>query len=184
VTNNYQIYQSKTVQNNWSDFVDHSHEAYNKITDLVNSKDSTWNYLHYNIFVETATSHLYFLLFAELRKYIRDYNRQIGGSDSDMIWMQSWLNFHKSDEVLDWHGHPWEFHGYISIDPKKSKTIFREWEIYNEIGQVYIGPGSNDDRYHHKVEVLEPYEGDRITIGFDCTKRQNEVLQSKMIPIL
>jgi len=179
----YKLYESDSIKENYHDFVKHCNVTYDKIVKIINSKDSTWNFGAYNLFTETATSPLFFILFSELRTFIRDYNRQIGGSDNDMIWMQSWLNYHQSHEVLDWHGHPWDFHGYISVDPKNTKTVFQDWEIHNEVGQVYIGPGA-DEYYHHKVQVLEAYEGNRITIGFDCTKQQGDILNEKFIPIL
>jgi hypothetical protein len=80
------------------------------------------------------------------------------------LWYQSWLNFHKVNEVLDWHNHPeCLFHGYISIDPKETETEFESYKIKNEIGNVYIGNG----QLKHKVNVLKPFEGYRITIAFD-----------------
>jgi hypothetical protein len=77
--------------------------------------------------------------------------------------MQSWINYHMPQEVLDWHDHAWPFHGYVSIDPKESKTVFEEYKIHNKIGNIYIGPGSRK----HKVEVLERFYSPRITLGFD-----------------
>ena len=82
-------------------------------------KDSTWGYHYYNIFVTTAPSPVFYELYKELNKVIRGY---IG--DDRPLWMQSWLNFHMSNEVLGWHNHEWSHHGYISIDPKKTKTVF------------------------------------------------------------
>jgi hypothetical protein len=77
--------------------------------------------------------------------------------------MQCWLNYHHSNEVLDWHNHAWDYHGYICIDPKKTRTVFREYEIVNQIGNIYIGPGNRE----HKVVVDEDYSSPRITLGFD-----------------
>jgi len=85
--------------------------------------------------------------------------------------MQSWLNFHSSDEVLKKHSHEWPFHGYISVDPKSTTTVFEKYEIENKIGQIYIGPGGKG--YEHYVRVNNPYEGKRITIGFDITDIPN-----------
>ena len=81
--------------------------------------------------------------------------------------MQSWLNFHRMDEVLDWHYHSYcSAHGYVSINPMKTKTVFENFEVDNEIGKVYIGK----PYMKHKVEVLEKYSDTRITVAFDILK--------------
>jgi hypothetical protein len=81
--------------------------------------------------------------------------------------MQSWMNQHKQEEVLGWHNHDWDWHGYISIEPKKTNTVFKDFVVENKVGQIYFGEGHKS----HKVEVLEPYEGLRTTIGFDITSK-------------
>ena len=68
-------------------------------------------------------------------------------------------------QVLDWHGHDWPYHGYISVDPKKTDTVFETYRIKNELGNIYIGPGHR----MHKVEVIHPFDTPRITLGFDIT---------------
>ena len=77
--------------------------------------------------------------------------------------MQSWLNFHKHDEVLDWHNHTWPYHGYICIEPQETTTVFEEYEIKNEIGNIYFGSGFKP----HKVRNDTQFDGIRMTIGFD-----------------
>ena len=77
--------------------------------------------------------------------------------------MQCWLNYHTPDKVLDWHTHEWNYHGYISIDPKDTKTVFDGYEIDNEIGNIYIGPGYR----YHKVVTKDNFYEPRITLGFD-----------------
>ena len=69
------------------------------------------------------------------------------------------------DEVLKWHNHEWDYHGYISVRPHNTVTVFEDREIKNEIGNVYIGPGNR----YHEVKVIEEYDTPRITIGFDLT---------------
>ena len=74
------------------------------------------------------------------------------------------------------------FHGYISIDPKNTKTIFEDGTVINnKVGNIYIGPCN----LKHKVEVNEPYEDERITLGFDVInsdfKKQNDKIS--FIPI-
>jgi len=169
----YKLYQSKVITENYYDFLEHCKLAKRIITDKV-GPETTWTYEQYNAFNMTCTSALFFDLFKELNGFIRDY---VG--DDRRIWMQSWINYHTPKKVLDWHAHGWKFHGYISVDPKNTKTIFRGYEIENKIGQVYIGPG----QVEHKVVVNEPYEGDRITIGFDCAVTPDEIF-THGIPII
>jgi len=110
--------------------------------------------------------------------YIRDYD-----GTSDPLWFQSWLNFHETNEVLQWHSHYWDFHGYISIDPKDTTTVFNNFEIKNKVGQIYIGPGGEE--FRHKVRVDKNYNGKRITLGFDVTKQKNRGYNYLgLIPIL
>lgn len=140
------------------------------------NNDSTWAYKYYNIFSVTSPSPTFYTLFKDLSLLIREYVNH-----DRPLWMQSWLNYHMPDEVLDWHGHNWSHHGYISIDPKKTKTVFEEYEINNEIGNIYIGPGAR----LHKVEVLETFSSPRITIGFDITDEPNiPNEQFSLVPVL
>ena len=94
-------------------------------------KDSTWGYHYYNIFVTTAPSPVFYELYKELNKVIRGY---IG--DDRPLWMQSWLNFHMSNEVLGWHNHEWSHHGILVLIQRKQKLYLKnmkllmKWVIY------------------------------------------------------
>jgi hypothetical protein len=174
--NNLIIYKSQLITNNHKQFIEECYFAYDKISNKLNTKETTWTYREYNLFSIMSGSILFYKLFSELQKIIKAYHLK----DSP-LWMQSWLNFHKSNEVLDWHNHEWPFHGYISIDPKSTTTVFKEYEVKNEIGNIYIGPGN----ILHKVRVDEEYSSPRITIGFDVTdeaKLNNNMFS--LIPIL
>ena len=99
--------------------------------------------------------------------------------------MQSWLNNHTYDEVLRSHDHGCPIHGYVSIDPKKSKTVFTDgiedniiYEVENNPGLLYIGPGKR----YHRVENLEKWEGQRVTMAFDVIDEKNNHLS--FIPII
>jgi hypothetical protein len=162
----YSLYQSKTILNNHSRFINDCYIAQDKFKNVFASDDSTWYYQKYNIFNLTSTNILFYRLFNELRYHIRSY---IG--DNRPLWFQSWLNFHSSDEVLEKHSHDWPHHGYISIDPKYTTTVFDKYEIQNLPGQIYIGPGG--DGYQHYVRVDKPFEGKRITIGFDIEDKKD-----------
>ena len=127
--------------------------------------DPTWSYHKYNVFGLTSPTQVFYDLYNELRGFVYDY------TDAEFLWMQSWVNYHMPDQVLKWHNHQWPIHGYISIRPHKTKTVFENYEIKNEIGNVYIGPGNR----HHEVQVLEPFDTPRITLGFDITHYAHKV---------
>lgn len=158
--NDYKIYKSDLIINNQNWILRDLGLAYKNFKHHFPHQDSTWGYRYYNIFSATSPSPIMYDLYAELKTYIRDF---VG--DDRKLWIQSWMNFHQANDVLDWHGHAWKYHGYISVDPKNTKTVFEGYEIKNELGNIYIGPGMR----MHKVEVLEPYADYRITLGFDVT---------------
>ena len=164
---NYKLYQSDLIQNNHKSFVQECWENHATFKKIFVNGDSTWGYHSYNIFTLTSSSMLFYYLFKELNFHIRSF---VGNNKP--LWMQSWLNFHSSDEVLEKHSHQWNFHGYISIDPKDTTTIFNDFEIKNKIGQIYIGPGGEE--YSHYVKANKPYDGKRITLGFDISYMKNE----------
>lgn len=154
----YTLYQSDFIAANYQDIlidIDIAHENFKK---LFPDRDSTWSYAMYNIFSLTAPATNFYQIYKELRTLVRS---QLG--DDRQLWIQAWINYHTSDELLEWHGHDFEYHGYISIDPKKTNTVFEGYSIENKVGQIYFGPGYR----MHKVESIEPFEGRRVTIGFD-----------------
>ncbi len=151
----YKLFQSSYIKNNQQSFIEQSIEVKN----LLDSTDTTKDYYRYNLFSITAGSIYFYNLFAELRDIIRSE------IPDKPLWIQSWVNLHEYDKVLDWHNHSWPYHGYISIDPKRTVTEFEEYSISNHVGQIYFGPGNR----LHRVKVLEKFEGLRITIGYDVT---------------
>ena len=175
----YKTYISKTVTNDLKSFIENCDTARAVFEDRFGKKaDTTWDYDKYNIFVITCNSLLFYNLYKELRDFIRDY---IG--DDRPLWIQSWLNYHKSDQVLKKHHHSFTYHGYISIDPKDTTTVFKNFEIKNLPGQVYIGPGGKE--YEHSVRVDKPYDGNRITLGFDISPIPNLItLNQGFIPLI
>ena len=183
----YKIYNSSLIQDNLSAFIKNCGILHTHIKEIVNVEETTWSYLNYNIFSLSSTSILFYSLFKELNYHIRSY---IG--DNRPLWLQSWLNYHYYKEVessLRFHGHHTDYHGYISIEPHKTKTIFKKgFEIINTPGQIYLGPGSpagNSDDYNHYVKVIEPYNTPRITIGFNIgTIVDNKVGNPSWIPLL
>lgn len=154
----YKIHKSELIVDNQNEFVNLIDQAYDLHQEVMNGEDSTWSYYKYNFFTLTAPSQLSHKLFIELKNLINEY---IPSDQSK--WIQCWINYHYPRQVLNWHNHEWDYHGYISIDPKKSRTVFNDYEIENQVGNIYIGPGYRE----HKVVVDEDFDTPRITLGFD-----------------
>jgi len=175
----YIVHKSQTIIDNQESMIGDlriAHEYFKQHFPIISKKavysQSPW----YNIFITTSPSPTFYKLYKELNKVVRDYV----GHDRP-LWMQSWLNFHMPNEVLGWHNHFWSCHGYMSIDPKKTKTVFKKYEIINEVGNIYMGPGER----HHKVEVLEDFDTPRITLGFDIHETPAKPFEMySLVPIL
>lgn len=151
----YKLYQSNYIVENQQYFIDHCMQA----KELLGEEDTTSSYYKYNLFSVTAGSVYFYNLYKELRDIIRSQ------LPNQQLWFQAWVNIHTQDKVLDWHDHVWDYHGYISIDPKHTDTEFEKYKISNKIGQIYFGPGHR----LHRVKVISPFTGYRITIGYDVT---------------
>lgn len=159
----YFIKNLSYILKNNKHFIEHANIAHERFKfaygNVFNQKSSTWFYRYYNITCLTFGSVYYFKMFNDLQKIFRKFS-----NTKKPLWYQAWLNFHKQNEVLDWHNHvDCLFHGYISIDPKETETEFENYKIKNKTGNVYIG----NPNIKHKVNVLKPFEGNRITIAFD-----------------
>jgi hypothetical protein len=183
----YKLYQSDLIVNNHQSFINNCKVCYNFLKKEY-GEDSTWNYYKYNIFSLTSSSLLFYKLYKELNYHIRSF---IG--DDKPLWIQSWLNYHEGEEVeqkLHSHSHPWDYHGYISIEPQNTTTIFHKgYEIQNKIGQIYIGKGNGQNNQNpnltHYVKINKPYKGLRITIGFDIATIPDDFISGmKFIPLL
>lgn len=164
--NDYVLHQSQYIVDNMDLIQGDIEIAHRVFKQLFPNEDSTWTYHKYNLFALTAPSSAFYNIYQELRNIIRG---QLG--DNRPLWFQAWINYHTPEQALDWHEHEFEYHGYISIDPKKTNTVFENYTIENKPGQIYFAPGYRK----HKVEVLEPFEGFRTTIGYDVhTTPQNK----------
>ena len=161
----YVLYNSPFISKNYKGLIADCNLSKNRYKDIwkTGDRDMTQDYERYNIFSLTARSQGFFIIYKQVMKVIRDY---VG--DDRPLWMQCWMNCHLQDEVLGWHYHERYFvaHGYVSIDPKNTVTQFiKNYSIENKIGNIYLG--KLGDEYGHQVVVREPYEGYRITLGFD-----------------
>jgi hypothetical protein len=160
---NYQVWSSDVIINHRDEIIESALQAeklFENRFGSIKDRDTTWSYQSYNIWLLTSPSPAWYLLFKDLMEVIknqRDWNTP--------VWMESWINLHKTESLLDWHTHHWPMHGYISIDPKDTVTEFKEYSIVNNPGQIYIGAG----RKLHRVVANGPidFSSPRITVGFD-----------------
>ena len=86
---------------------------------FLNTNQDVSGYRFYNVFSLTTPSPLFWELFQEI-KYIVEQQFDYKGPK----WIQCWLNYHRQDEVLDWHNHAFPMHGYVSIRPHFTTTTF------------------------------------------------------------
>lgn len=153
----------------------------------VGTNNITWQFGNYNMFGVNSCNQWFYDIYTSLISTIREYHKLANIEIPPQLWLQTWINSHKPNQVLKTHNHEWPLHGYISIEPKKSDTVFTDkpngtelYRINNKVGQIYLGPGS---RFHH-VEVLEPFEGERITFGFDLEHRDRIFDNIGFMPII
>jgi hypothetical protein len=155
----YKIYFNNYIVNNIHSFLEDINTAHRRFDIVFPNRSPTWHYRYYNIFSLTFGSLHFYKLFHQLKYIIKEHNKI-----EEPLWFMAWMNYHKPHELLDWHNHSQsKFHGFISFDPKNTKTLFQNYEIDNEPGKIYIGNSSN----YHKVVALEPYNGLRTTLAFD-----------------
>jgi hypothetical protein len=156
---NYKIYKSNDIIENHSEFIRDIEDALEKIKTKFGIKDSTKFYSFYNTFALTSGSIRFYNLLVDLKTIVRDYHQT-----DEPLWMQCWINSHNAEGVLKRHDHIGCYsHGYIAINPQNTKTVFDNYTIKNEIGNIYIGPS---DRMHW-VDVVENFNTKRITLGYD-----------------
>lgn len=186
---NYSLFQIEFINERQTKFLESANDVSERIKHFLNlqkdSKDITWFYQHYNVFTATCGDKNFYDLFVAINLAIKEYLKIHNVKMDGMMYMQSWLNNHNFDEVLKLHDHACPIHGYVSIDPKKSKTVFTDgiedniiYEIENKPGLVYIGPGKR----FHRVENLERWDGQRLTVAFDLNDEKNRHLS--FIPLI
>jgi len=156
---NYTIYSDQNIVLNNDLYIKSCMDAKERFNYYFKDLDETWNYRKYNIFSLTSGCPYFYKLQNNITDIVRNFLKT-----KDPLWMQAWLNYNETNKFEDWHNHEESTcHGYVSIQPGLSKTIFENYEINNEIGQIYIGPSLNK----HKVEYTGDFAHPRITVGFD-----------------
>lgn len=155
----YKLYQSNLVLENKDRFVEMCNTAKKRFDEMFSGASTTWMYRSYNFFSLTAGFNESYDLLSELNFVVRNHLKT-----DERLWFQSWFNFHRQDEVLKKHHHEECItHGYIVIEPKKTRTVFENFEVVNKTGIIYIGSPNSP----HEVIVDEPFDGVRLTIAFD-----------------
>jgi hypothetical protein len=155
----YQLFEAQYIKDNFDEILKESDLIQKRFKyKFSNHSSTTWAYKWYNIQYFTVGLIHYYNIIKSLEKNIRSF---VGHNNP--LWYQCWINFHEQHELLDWHEHQNILcHGYISIDPKISFTMFEDYTITNTIGQLYLGSINKK----HKVEA-SPFLGQRITLAFD-----------------
>ena len=167
----FEIYKSDFIIQNQQEIISDLEWCVN--LNAVN--DYTWDYAKYNIFTLNPNSVMLNKLFLELKNVVRNYVKK------DTLWLQSWLNYDGENKFNTWHNHSWPYHGYISIRQHNTSTVFEDYEVKNEVGNIYIGKGFKK----HYVKVEEKFDTPRITIGFDVKDINTKVYKEMVsfIPI-
>ena len=163
---NYKVYKSSTIVEHNDRVVEAMGVVRGNLLEYLGegTNTTTWNHMHYNIWnhsmsVEPRLCHS---IWKDLVEVIKENSPE----GAKQAWIQSWLNYDSYQSVeanLNPHRHNAPIHGFISISPQNTKTVFDNWEIQNEVGNIYIGLG----KWMHYVQNTGEYEGPRITIGFD-----------------
>lgn len=150
------------ISDNVDNFIKDAELAHNRYLNTYGKffdKGSTWFYKFYNFMCLTSGSEYYYKLFNIIQKEVKNLHEK-----QEPLWIQTWINYHSQEEVLNWHDHSnCIMHGYVSIRPHKTITEFESFQVDNTPGRMYIGKPYNK----HKVSVLEPFDTPRITIAFD-----------------
>lgn len=155
---NYKLFDNQYIKDNYVDILKETDLIYRRFCYKFPNTSSTSAYAWYGIQSFTVGLTHYYYILKSLEKTIRDYVNH-----DKPLWYQCWINFHESNQLLDWHDHiGCKYHGYLSIDPKKSTTMFGDYKIENAIGQLYLGTANRK----HKV-VADYFLGKRVTLGFD-----------------
>ena len=164
------LFESDFIKEHLSEIIYQTDVIVNVLQERLDTVESnvTWLYKKYNIFAYASGSPAYFNIFKDLNQCISYFCKEYHVPTHN-LWMRNWLNYHDHSEVLKLHDHEVMAHGYISLDPKFTETIFvdengiEKYKIHNKPGQIYLGPG----RTKHYVQNLQYYSEKRITIGLD-----------------
>ena len=169
------LYDSAFVRNNKEAIITDLTIAYNRyMAENPTTTNITWDYKKYNIFNLCMFSRPIVHLQNILYKYIFLYFEELEIKHDGFI-IQAWLNYHtQKEQLLKVHTHDSPYHGYLSIQPLDSETIFSSWTgedlhtIKNQVGLLYLNV-SNQYTFHRvKMENTDNLNDQpRITLAFD-----------------
>jgi hypothetical protein len=179
---NFKIYKSSEIVENKDEFIKQIKSSIDSLKAIYPDIDSTWGYNVYNLFSISAGYEMFYNLYNDIKFIVRDHLKT-----DEPLWMQCWANYQYENDVLDWHAHyDWACHGYVSIEPHESITMFQGFDIKNEVGNIYLGPTD----VAHKVYIEKPYSTPRITCGFDVATlpvlldmQERDAINISFIPI-
>jgi hypothetical protein len=154
------ITKSSVIIDNQQEMINDCTVVRDKILKDTGKSSTTSAYSKYNVFAYTSPKAIWNELFVELRDTVVSY---VG--DENDLYFQCWMNFHSQSQLLKWHEHGWPYHGYICISPQDTSTVFKDYSVVNEIGNIYVGNGD----IKHKVVSNSDFTQPRITLGFDIT---------------
>ena len=171
----YCLYKSSIITKHKKELIKVLDTVRPRVQNMFSNPDLTKLYYMYNTFNLTACDEYWYDLFTDLKKVIRTRLNTQGP-----LWFQCWVNYHQKNEVLNWHNHNWDYHGYISLfNTAKTKTEFKDYTIDNKDGQIYIGPGYRE----HRVVTPKNFKGFRVTLGFDIVTKPTSASNISLIPI-
>lgn len=192
------IFQVPYIVDNQKEIIEHCSLSVERIKDCIHSwkgtpreeisgRDMTMFYGLYSIYSISAPSQHFYNIYLAVSECVSRYYSIHSLPSPKQVWMQSWLNFHDYHEVLDKHSHGFQLHGFVSIDPKDTETVFFDstehskevYKVSNGVGKIYLGPGNRP----HYVHNLNHWDGKRITMGFDIIETNVPMFNLGAIPI-
>lgn len=183
----YQIYNINSPKINQKKLIEYVNLSVDKFNHLYQGFEHKTEYYYlYNFFTIASCNPEVYELYCSLVKCIRHYF-DLYEIPKTNVWLQSWMNTHKQNDVLKSHSHAYSYHGYISLSDHLTYTVFTDDHDGNELYrvtnyplQVYMGPGYR----HHHVETAESFSDNRITLGFDIEINNTISENFSFIPVI
>ena len=143
---------------------------------------------HYNLLMYPQPG------FHDLYSEIQRFFYETHGGQYKRYYIQSWLNFYKKGDYIDWHSHwPKEknsWHGFFCVDcgDGTSGTLYRIIDVKNELfvpSENNLLVMSKSEKDIHKSTEWNDEINPRITIAFDIVPAEHidDDLPNHWIPI-
>lgn len=179
IDNTYENYvYTRKLNLNLNKIINSSYKMYDFINTNFNKSDKEYNgqismveqiFASYNLLMYPYPE--FYELYYEIKKMFYD---KLNPEDSDeSYYIQSWLNFYKFGDFIDWHNH-WppevnSWHGYYCVNVEPSKTSYRlnnsekNINVENQNNLLVMSKSIEDQHRTWPWKYDEP----RITIAFD-----------------